>query len=96
MQLVPPTWVTLHGLSSDGSVDAALARIAATEPETFHTRPLAGYATTRRRGTPGGSELPRSRHRLEYDGAVSPPSGPAGRRHRLVMDGTRWRYERSR
>ncbi|MCC3279656.1 NUDIX hydrolase [Arthrobacter sp. zg-Y40] len=92
MQLVPPTWVTLYGLQQDSGADAALARISAAEPQTFRTRPLAGYGTVKVVGWEGDAE---------YDGAASPvdgtsavPGSPAPR-HRLVMDGTNWRYERS-
>ena len=82
MQLVPPTWVTLNSLRNDEAAEAALTRIAATEPETFRTRPLPGYAP----GTVVAWEGD-----AEYDGGGSPSAA----RHRLLMDGTRWRYERT-
>lgn len=82
MQLVPPTWVTLHSLRNDEAAEAALARISATEPETFRTRPLPGYAP----GTVVAWEGD-----AEYDVAGSPSAS----RHRLLMDGPRWRYERT-
>ncbi|MCQ1957633.1 NUDIX hydrolase [Arthrobacter sp. zg-Y826] len=99
MQLVAPTWVTLHSLTSDTSAAAALARIAGAEPETFRTRPLSGYEPATVLAWAGDEE---------YDGAggasgaavggssapTSDPSLPA--RHRLVMDKTSWRYERTR
>ncbi|MCQ2001224.1 NUDIX hydrolase [Arthrobacter zhaoxinii] len=95
MQLVPPTWVTLHSLTTDASADAALARIARAEPETFRTRSLAGYEPVTVFAWEGDDE---------YDGAgggVGGASTPASgaslpARHRLVMDKTFWRYERTR
>ena len=82
MQLVPPTWVTLNSLRNDEAAEAALTRIAATEPETFRTRPLPGYAPGTAVAWEGDAE---------YDGEGSPSAA----RHRLLMDGTRWRYERT-
>ena len=97
MQLVPPTWVTLHSLRADKGADAALARIRASVPETYRTRPLPGYAPGTVMGWEGDAE---------YDGAVSDGTAsdgtasdvaapPSSARHRLMMDGTHWRYERS-
>ncbi|MCC9145061.1 MULTISPECIES: NUDIX hydrolase [unclassified Arthrobacter] len=87
MQLVPPTWVTLHSLAADASADAALARIAGTEPETFRTRPLAGHEPAAVLVWEGDGE---------YDGAAGESAGAAGPgRHRLVMEKTSWRYERT-
>ncbi|MCC9206404.1 NUDIX hydrolase [Arthrobacter sp. zg-Y769] len=99
MQLVPPTWVTLHSLASDTSADAALARIAGAEPETYRTRPLTGYEPATVLAWAGDEE---------YDaaggasgaavGGSSAPSSDASppARHRLVMEKTSWRYERTR
>lgn len=86
MQLVAPTWVTLHSLSNDSSADAALARISDAEPETFKTRPLTGYEPAAVLAWAGDEE---------YDAGT--PSAAAGRpaRHRLVMEKTLWRYERT-
>lgn len=85
MQLVPPTWVTLHGLSRDAGADEALARLAGTEPSIFRSRPLSGHGPATVLAWEGDAEYPA--------GTGTPPA--AGARHRLVMEGTDWRYERT-
>jgi 8-oxo-dGTP pyrophosphatase MutT (NUDIX family) len=82
IELVPPTWVTLHRLSSWNRVEQALAAARGRTPERFETRivvednhpvalwwPDAGWT----------------------DGDPTKP----GPRHRLSMSETCWRYERS-
>ena len=92
MQLVPPTWVTLHSLTADASAPVALARIAGTAPETYRTRPLPGYEPAVVLAWEGDEE---------YDAAGGPSNAghnagaSAPGRHRLVMAKTAWRYERT-
>ena len=82
IDLIPPTWVTLHRLTPFPDVASALAALGDDEVDYFSTvvayvdgtmvmlwHPDAGYAT-------GDAGVP-------------------GNRHRLVMDRAGWRYERS-
>jgi len=82
IDLIPPTWVTLHRLTPFADVASALAALADDEVDYFSTvvahvdgtmvmlwHPDAGYAT-------GDAGVP-------------------GARHRLVMDRAGWRYERA-
>jgi len=82
IELAPPTWVTLHELSSWSCVEEALAAARGRRPERFETRiaveargPVALWRPDA--GWP--------------DGDLAKP----GRRHRLWMNQPRWRYERS-
>jgi 8-oxo-dGTP pyrophosphatase MutT (NUDIX family) len=83
IQLVPPTWVTLHHLARHATVDDALADAAAREPERFASRIL---------------QVPEGDRPLvlAWDGDVAYDGGPVdapGPRHRLVMAEPAWRYE---
>lgn len=87
MDLVPPTWVTLHGLLDRRNVADALAAAAAALPEKYETRQLAG----------SGPLVMVWRGDAEYPGTgegTGEPAGPA-RLHRLVRDGTAWIYRRT-
>ncbi|MEZ5177482.1 MAG: NUDIX hydrolase [Acidimicrobiales bacterium] len=79
--LRPPTWITLHQLSSFASTADALAGLATSEPEHFETRlaeeasvPVALY-----HGDAG------------YEAGDGEVPGP---RHRLRMAADRWTYQR--
>jgi 8-oxo-dGTP pyrophosphatase MutT (NUDIX family) len=83
VQLVPPTWVTLHELSRFDDVDAALAH-AATR------RPVPRYETRWAEIEGGAIAL------WEGDaGYHAGDPGVPGPRHRLWMRGTSWALERS-
>lgn len=82
IELVPPTWVSLHRIADQLDVASAVADVAAADIDHFTTRiafaddvvvtmwePDAGYGS----------------------GDLAAP----GARHRLFMDPTGWRYERS-
>lgn len=77
--LWPPTWVTLHGLAAEASVDAALAAFAASGVRRYAGR------FDEARTTIFWQEDE------EYPGAAAPAATP-GTRHRLVMTGLPWRY----
>jgi 8-oxo-dGTP pyrophosphatase MutT (NUDIX family) len=82
IEIVPPTWVTLHQLSQHASVESALAWARENESERFTTRGIMNVK-------------PRM---VLWEGDAGYHSGdPAaqGGRHRLVMDRNGWRYERS-
>lgn len=83
MDLVPPTWVTLHGLLDRKNVAEALAGAAAAVPETYVTRQLPGQVPPVMVWQ-GDAEYPGA------DAAAEP-----FRRHRLVRDGTAWTYQRT-
>lgn len=91
MELVPPTWVTLHGLLGRGTVAQALAGAEAAVPETYVTRRLPGL----------GPEVMVWAGDAEYPGDAADPGMGAGaaadpsRRHRLVRDKRGWTYQRS-
>ncbi|MFD5225082.1 NUDIX domain-containing protein [Microbacterium sp. NPDC058342] len=76
--LVPPTWVTLHGLRAARTVDEAFDALG--EPEHFATRVTS---------VDGGS-LATWAGDEEYPDAP----GVAGARHRLLMGALPWTYER--
>ncbi len=82
MELYPPTWVTLHGLMNADTVAAALAAAGAAAPQTFTTRQLPGQVPPVMvwQGDAEYPELP----------------GEPESRHRLVMNGDGWLYERTR
>jgi 8-oxo-dGTP pyrophosphatase MutT (NUDIX family) len=82
IELAPPTWVTLHRLSSWGCVEEALAAARARTPERFETRIVVGE---------GGPVALWSPDAGWQDGDLAKP----GRRHRLSMNEACWRYERS-
>lgn len=84
IELVTPTWVTLHHLAAFGSAEEALRAAAAAAPETFISRQHPGEA-------PGTAMV------IWQDDAAYPGgqgAAPAAR-HRLVMDGRNWTYERT-
>jgi len=82
IELAPPTWVTLHELSSWSRVEEALAAARARTPERFETRIVVEA------DDPVALWRPDAGWR---DGDLARP----GRRHRLSMRRTCWRYERS-
>ncbi len=82
IELAPPTFVSLHGLASHGSVEAAVEAVRKREPEFFATRiavddegPIAIW-----HGDAGYEDSDASR---------------PGARHRLSMHKAGWLYERS-
>lgn len=79
LMLVPPTWVTLHGLLAHRMTDEAMSGVG--EPARFETRMLPTAAGMRAMWL-GDEEYPDAR-------------GAVGARHRLTMDGLPWLYERS-
>jgi 8-oxo-dGTP pyrophosphatase MutT (NUDIX family) len=79
MTLYPPTWVTLHGLLGATSVDAVLAALRDGGEQAFIGR----FGDDRR---------------VLYwreDAAFGDDAAEGGRRHRLMMHGLPWVYERS-
>jgi len=83
MLLIAPTFVTLTLLQQFQDAAAALAYAASAQPETFSSRLLDGYEPDAVITWHGDEEYP-------AEGA-----GGSGGRHRLVMRGSDWRYERS-
>ena len=83
MLLVAPTFVTLTLLQQFQDTAAALAHAAGTEPETFNSRLLDGQEPDAVIVWQGDEQ---------YPGAAP---GQPGARHRLVMRGSDWRYERN-
>jgi 8-oxo-dGTP pyrophosphatase MutT (NUDIX family) len=83
MQLVPPTWVTLHQLGGYATVAEAMAAARGAEPFDFESHviddPVTGQVIVW-----AGDE--------DYPGA-GPAAGP-GARHRLSTGSLPWRYER--
>ncbi len=84
IELVPPTWVTLHQLGQHTTVDAALDWAQANEPAEFRTRPIAKDPLT---VAWAGDHV--------YDGKTSESPRGEGARHRLIMDPAGWVYERT-
>jgi len=82
IELAPPTWVTLHELSSWSCVEDALAAARGRTPERFETR------IVMEADDPVALWSPDAGWR---DGDLAKP----GRRHRLTMNESRWCYERS-
>ena len=83
VDLVPPTWVTLHDLAELPDVDAVLALAASRDP-------LPRYETRWVNLADGGLAL--------WTGDAGYESGDhlaEGPRHRLWMTGERWRLERT-
>lgn len=81
IELIPPTWITLHSLTGYGSTAEALADLGSRPPEHFVTR----FART------GEAMVALYAGDAGYDSGD--PSLP-GRRHRLWMLAEGWRYER--
>ena len=77
-ELLPPTWVTLHGLAGWASVDAILAAGVGRRPPQYRTQVLGRDPTVLGWA---GDEL--------YPGEP----GVAGRRHRLSLGDRPWRFE---
>jgi 8-oxo-dGTP pyrophosphatase MutT (NUDIX family) len=82
IELAPPTWVTLHELSSWQCVEEALAAVRGRTPERFETHIVVEA------DDPVALWWPDAGWR---DGDLAKP----GPRHRLSMKETCWRYERS-
>ena len=82
IELAPPTWVTLDELSSWSCVEEALAAARERTPERFETHIVMAA------DDPVALWRPDAGWR---DGDLAKP----GRRHRLSMNETCWRYERS-
>jgi 8-oxo-dGTP pyrophosphatase MutT (NUDIX family) len=82
IELAPPTWLTLHRLAGFADVEAAMTDARAREPEFFEThiaRVEGGIAAL-----------------WEGDaGYEANDADASGRRHRLWMLPTGWRYERT-
>ena len=81
IELAPPTWVTLHELSSWDCVEEALTAARGRTPERFETH-IAMEA-----------DGPVAMWRPDAGWEDEDPARP-GRRHRLSMSETIWRYER--
>jgi 8-oxo-dGTP pyrophosphatase MutT (NUDIX family) len=82
IEILPPTWMSLHDLSSFSNVDSAMAAIAKRGPQMFATRVLK---------TPDGPAAA-----WEGDaGYLSGDHAAPGGRHRLVMNDAQWRLEQS-
>ena len=82
IEIVPPTWVTLHQLAQHVTVDSALGWARETESERFATRGIMDVK-------------PRM---VLWEGDAAYHTGDAqaeGGRHRLIMDRDGWRYERT-
>lgn len=82
IELIPPTWVTLHQLAGYASTEAALASIAAAKPELFVTRLLTAGA---------GHRVTVWEPDIAYTTGDLDQSGP---RHRLALLDTGWTYDR--
>jgi 8-oxo-dGTP pyrophosphatase MutT (NUDIX family) len=82
IDLLPPTWVSLHRIAGHPDVAGAVADVAAASIDHFTTRiAFAGEVVVTM---------------WEPDaGYVSGDLDAPGARHRLFMDPTGWRYERS-
>jgi hypothetical protein len=89
VELLPPTWVSLHELSGHDDVAAALAAVAARPTERYLTRMV---------HLGGGVLVSLWYPDAAYPASVTDDPGPLdtpGARHRLYMDPAGWRYERS-
>lgn len=82
IELPPPTFVTLTKLAAYRNAPAALSQLAESEPEIF---------TPRNHKVPGGICSLYAEDAGYVDGDISRP----GRRHRLWMIDSGWRYEQS-
>ena len=90
MTLVPPTWVTLHGLCAFHTVAEALVHAAAGTPFSYDSHLLPDDAGTPLAGKAAG---------VVWAGDEAYPGGgaaaPSGGRHRLDMTALPWVYERT-
>jgi len=82
IEVVPPTYVTLHYLSQYPDVDTALAGLAAQGPSYYATRV----------GTLGGEVITMWQGDAGYESCQPDTPGP---RHRLLMAAGGWRFEDS-
>lgn len=82
IDLVPPTWVTLHRVAGRRDVAAALADVRAGQVERYSTRMV----------DDGGVLVSVWEPDAAYHSHDLAAPGP---RHRLAMDPAGWRYERS-
>jgi 8-oxo-dGTP pyrophosphatase MutT (NUDIX family) len=80
VQILPPTWMTLHRLAESSTVDAALAQARAREPDRYMTRPAR---------VDGGTAVLWEGDVAYEDGDTAKP----GPRHRLLMLPDGWRLE---
>ncbi len=81
IELVPPTWITLHQLSEHTSVESAMAWARATEPRRFWTKPM--------------GKSPKTlvwEGDVAYESLDEAMAGP---RNRLLMHPEGWVYENS-
>lgn len=81
IEIVPPTWITLHELAGFPSVTDALAAAAARTPPMFHTKPVPGDPITL---VWDGD--------VAYDSGDLDAEGP---RNRLAMHRDGWVYDRT-
>lgn len=90
MTLWPPTWVTLHGLSNDASVDEALADLRGGSVQPF----VAKIADDGRMILWQEDDEFVAEHKREARDPSVPDDGPDadGNRHRLMMDRLPWIY----
>jgi 8-oxo-dGTP pyrophosphatase MutT (NUDIX family) len=89
VELLPPTWVSLHRLDGFADVAAAMADVAATPVERFSTRMTKGGEGALVSVWTGDVAYPVGDD--DWVGALDAP----GPRHRLYMDPGAWRYERT-
>jgi 8-oxo-dGTP pyrophosphatase MutT (NUDIX family) len=81
IELIPPTWITLHELCQFVTVDAAVSSAIDTSPPRFVTYPIPGDPTIL---AWEGDVAYRNRARVDEPGG----------RNRLIMDKGNWAYER--
>jgi len=81
IELIPPTWITLHELNKHESIDAAIAATQRIEPQRFVTYPIPGDPIIL---VWEGDVAYRDRSRVDEPGA----------RNRLIMAEGSWAYER--
>lgn len=89
VEMLPPTWVSLHTLAPHPDVATALAVVAAAPTESYMTRMV---------GQGGGVLVSLWSPDAAYPVAIADEPAPLdtpGPRHRLYMDPAGWRYERS-
>jgi 8-oxo-dGTP pyrophosphatase MutT (NUDIX family) len=90
MQLVAPTWVTLHSLLAANSVEAAVDQARRRGPESFASRRLNDVGAGPVIVWAGDSE-----HRTTAPSRPGDPSVVLSGRHRLVMAELPWIYQRN-